>query len=267
VATLINRPVSGANRGIGHGLATLLAARPNTIIFAGARDPAAQSLKDLSAKYPNVHPIKLTSGDQANNEAVASKIQSTAGQLDVVIANAGKLTTAFLNYTNSKCIPGIANHYGPVATTPASQFRDHWEVNTLGPVVLFQAVHTLLLASPSGAPIFAVISTGLASMTKYIHLSAGAYGSSKAAINFLVKVLDTEHPSLISLAINPGWVATELGNAAASTKGMPQAPVSLDDSLAGILARLDGATKEKSSGRFLTFRSATGNPSDVEIPW
>ncbi|KAJ7829268.1 hypothetical protein B0H14DRAFT_2810290 [Mycena olivaceomarginata] len=215
--------ISGANRGIGHGLVTLLAARPNTIIFAGARDPAAQSLKDLSAKYPNVHPIKLTSGDQANNEAVASKIQSTAGQLDVVIANAG-----------------IANHYGPVATTPASQFRDHWEVNTLGPVVLFQA---------------------------YIHLSAGAYGSSKAAINFLVKVLDTEHPSLISLAINPGWVATELGNAAASTKGMPQAPVSLDDSLAGILARLDGATKEKSSGRFLTFRSATGNPSDVEIPW
>jgi len=242
--------ISGANRGIGHGLAALLAARPNTIIFAGARDPAAQSLKDLSAKYPNVHPIKLTSGDQANNEAVASKIQSTAGQLDVVIANAG-----------------IANHYGPVATTPASQFRDHWEVNTLGPVVLFQAVHTLLLASPSGAPIFAVISTGLASMTKYIHLSAGAYGSSKAAINFLVKVLDTEHPSLISLAINPGWVATELGNAAASTKGMPQAPVSLDDSLAGILARIDGATKEKSSGRFLTFRSATGNPSDVEIPW
>ncbi|KAJ7303537.1 hypothetical protein DFH08DRAFT_825822 [Mycena albidolilacea] len=68
--------ISGANCGIGHGLSALLAARPNTIIFASARNPAAQSLKDLSAN------------DQANNEAVASKIQSTAGQLDFVIANA-----------------------------------------------------------------------------------------------------------------------------------------------------------------------------------
>lgn len=59
-------------------------------MFAGARDPAAQSLKNLSAEYPNVHAVKLTSGDKEDNEAAAKFIEEKAGQLDVIIANAGK---------------------------------------------------------------------------------------------------------------------------------------------------------------------------------
>ncbi|KAJ6555168.1 hypothetical protein DFH09DRAFT_1165694 [Mycena vulgaris] len=142
-------------------------------------------------------------------------------------------------------IPGISNYFGSLAATPISQFRSHWEVNTLGPVVLFQAAHTLLLASPSKAPIFALISTGGASMGRYNDIQAAAYGSSKAAANFLVKAMDTENPALIALAINPGWVATENGNAGAHANGMPHAPVSVEDSVAGIMSRIDGATREK----------------------
>ncbi|KAJ7432712.1 hypothetical protein B0H11DRAFT_1622315, partial [Mycena galericulata] len=125
--------------------------------------------------------------------------------------------------------------------------------NTLGIIVLFQAAHALLLASPTGAPTFALISTGGASMTRYFHIQAAAYGSSKAAANFLVKVLDAEHPSLITMAINPGWVATDMGNTGAVANGMPTAPVTVDDSVKGIMSRIDGATKEKSSGRFWNF--------------
>ncbi|KAJ7776755.1 hypothetical protein DFH07DRAFT_797614 [Mycena maculata] len=245
--------ISGANRGIGYGLATTLAARPNVIVFAGARDPAAQSLKDLSAKHPNVHPVKLTAGDEADNEAAIAEVQKIAGQLDVIIANAA-----------------ISKYYGTVATTPLSEFREHWEVNTLGTIVLFQAAHGLLLASPSGVPTFALISTGAASIERYIHLQAGAYGASKAAANFLVKVLDKEHPALIALAINPGWVATDMGNRGAVANGLPRAPVSVEDSVAGILSRIDGATKEKSSGRFWNFKATSGNAWDVEteeVPW
>ncbi|KAJ7460722.1 aflatoxin biosynthesis ketoreductase-like protein nor-1 [Mycena latifolia] len=240
--------ISGANRGIGYGLAATLAARPNTVVFAGARDPAAKSLKELSAKHPNVHPVKLTSADKADNEAAIAEIKKKAGQLDVIIANAG-----------------ISNHYGPLATTPLEQFKEHWEVNTLGLVVLFQAAHTLLLASPTGAPIFAYISTGGASMGRYMHLQAPAYGSSKAAANFLIKVLDAEHPKLVTLAISPGWVATDMGNAGATANGLPAAPVTTEDSVEGILTRIDGATKEKSSGRFWNFKKTfEGNPWDID---
>jgi NAD(P)-dependent dehydrogenase (short-subunit alcohol dehydrogenase family) len=91
--------VSGANRGIGYGLVATIAARPNTIIFAGARDPAAQSLKELAAKHSNVHPVKLTSGDKADNEAAIAEIQKTAGRLDVIIANAGTLIVLLLLFS------------------------------------------------------------------------------------------------------------------------------------------------------------------------
>ncbi|KAJ6576949.1 hypothetical protein DFH09DRAFT_1450537 [Mycena vulgaris] len=246
--------ISGANRGIGYALAATLAARPDTVVFAGARDPAAHSLKDLAAKHPNVHPVKLTSADQADNEAAIAEIQKIAGQLDVIIANAG-----------------IAKHQGPLATTPISEFKDHWEVNTLGTVVLFQAAHTLLLASPTKAPIFALISTAGASMGHYAPLQATAYGSSKAAANFLVKGMDAESPALIALAIHPGWVATEMGNAGANANGMAQAPVSIEDSVAGIMSRIDGATREKSGGRFWNYKATNGGMlwdiTTEDVPW
>ncbi|KAJ7157985.1 aflatoxin biosynthesis ketoreductase-like protein nor-1 [Mycena crocata] len=238
--------ISGANRGIGHGLAAALAARPNTIVFAGAREPKAESLKDLSARHPNVYALKLTSGDQMDNEAAIAEIQRTAGHLDVIIANAG-----------------ISTHYGPLATTPLPVLREHWEVNTLGPVVLFQAAHTLLLASPTGIPTFALISSAAGSIASFISLSAATYGSSKAGANFLIKALAAEHSSLIAFAIAPGWVATDMGNRSARANGLDGAPVSIDESVAGILARIDGATVEKSSGRFWSFRDSGSG----EISW
>ncbi|KAJ7604567.1 hypothetical protein FB45DRAFT_1030659 [Roridomyces roridus] len=246
--------ITGANRGIGYVLAKTIAARPNTIVFAGTRDPTAQSLKDLVATHPNVHPVKLVSADKESNDAAVAEIQKTAGQLDVVIANAG-----------------IANHYGPIGSTPVSQFKEHWEVNTLGVIVLFQAAQELLLASPTGAPIFALISSAAGSISNFRNVGAGAYGSSKAAANFIVKALDAENPKLISLAIHPGFVATDMGNHGATAVGMEKAPITVDDSVQGLLSRIDGATKEKSSGRFFPWkRSSTGKPWDIdldEIPW
>jgi norsolorinic acid ketoreductase len=165
---------------------------------------------------------------------------------------------------------GISNYYGPLATTPISQFRDHWEVNTLGPVVLFQASQALLLASPTKTPTFALVSTGGASISKYFPLSASAYGSSKAAANFLVVAMHNEIPDLIVFALNPGWVATDMGNAAANANGMPQAPVSVEVSVAGMLSRIDGATREKSGGKFWNFKAMRGSPWDIdseEVSW
>ncbi|KAJ6460241.1 hypothetical protein C8R45DRAFT_1221117 [Mycena sanguinolenta] len=246
--------ISGANRGLGYGLAATLAARPNAIVFAGARNPVAESLKELAARHPNVHPVKLTAGDKADNEAAIAEIQKTAGQLDIVIANAG-----------------VVKHRGPVATAPLSEFRDHFEVNTLGLVVLFQAAHELLLASPTGAPTLAYISAVTASISAYYDVRASAYTTSKVAENFLVKALDAEHPALISMAIHPGWVATDMGNEGAVSSGMPKAPVTVEESVAGILARIDGATKEKSSGRFWNFKAVKdGKPWELateEVPW
>jgi hypothetical protein len=106
--------VSGANRGIGKsnptqsarlsltsvlpglGLVKALATRPEAIVFAGARNPSsANELGELAKTQKNVHVLKLTSCDEADNRAAVAEIKRTAGALHVVIANAGKYALVF----------------------------------------------------------------------------------------------------------------------------------------------------------------------------
>jgi NAD(P)-dependent dehydrogenase (short-subunit alcohol dehydrogenase family) len=86
-------PVSGAGRGIGFKLVEDLAARPNTVIFAGVRSFPLQEdhqLAQLAAKYPEIiFPVKVTSADEEDNKAAAAFVREKAGKVDVVIANAG----------------------------------------------------------------------------------------------------------------------------------------------------------------------------------
>jgi NAD(P)-dependent dehydrogenase (short-subunit alcohol dehydrogenase family) len=101
--------VSGANRGIGEsnpaqsaklsltsalpglGLVKALATRPDTVVFAGARNPSsANALGELAKTQKNVHVLKLTSCDETDNRAAAAEIKRIAGALHVVIANAGE---------------------------------------------------------------------------------------------------------------------------------------------------------------------------------
>lgn len=76
----------------GFALTTVLAARPNTVVFAGARNPSgASELQALAKSLPDrIHVVKLDSTDvEAHNTAV-EQIKKEVGRLDVVIANAGQ---------------------------------------------------------------------------------------------------------------------------------------------------------------------------------
>lgn len=63
-------------------------------------------------------------------------------KIDTVIANAG-----------------ISQFVGPVINTPISEVREHFEVNTISVIALFQAVRPLL--SASSQPRLVTLSTGL----------------------------------------------------------------------------------------------------------
>ncbi|KZO92366.1 NAD(P)-binding protein [Calocera viscosa TUFC12733] len=241
--------VSGANRGIGLGLVTTLAARPNVIIFAGARTPAsATNLKALEAKYPGkVHTVKLTSADKADNQAAVEEIKRVAGKLDVVIANAG-----------------IAKFLGSVLTTPEQELRDHYEINVIGPAVLFQATWPLLKASPK--PIFGIVSSGVGSVATGATLPAGtfAYGASKAGANFLCMKLHSEHPELVVLAISPGPVQTDMSDFVKNEDPFIAANmkfINVETSVNGILKHiLDPARNEKDGPKLTNYDGSV-------IPW
>jgi norsolorinic acid ketoreductase len=238
--------ISGANRGIGLGFVQALAKRPDTVIYAAVRDPSnANELQKLNSLTKNIHIIKLESVSESDAKAAAEKIENISGYVDVVIANAG-----------------ILKYQGPVVTTPIQEIRDHYEVNFVGPLILFQALYPLLKKSKSGAPKFVVISTVLGSIGDMYPVPTTPYGASKAAINYVTKKIHQEHENdgLIAFPMHPGLVQTDLGNPFAKCIGMEQAPVTIEDSIQGQLKVIDGATREKTSGKFWDFE---GN----ELAW
>lgn len=154
--------VSGANRGIGYALVERLSTDPNVVIYAGARNPSgATKLHELSKScLAKINVVKLDSLNYDDPATVAKQIESEEGKIDVIIANAGMLTFNTLcswSIVVLICDPGIAKHFGPLATTPLSEFQDHFDVNTKGVIALFQATHALL--EKSEKPTFVLLSS------------------------------------------------------------------------------------------------------------
>ena len=114
---------------------------------------------------------------------------------------------------------GISNYYGKVGVTPLKEFTEHYQVNTLGPVILFQAVLPLLNAASS--PKFVIISTEAASLAslEHIPLEHAAYGSSKVAVNFVAKKIHVEYPNIIAFPLNPGWLQTDVCSSTFQSNG------------------------------------------------
>ncbi|KAJ3039986.1 hypothetical protein HDV00_011541 [Rhizophlyctis rosea] len=232
--------ITGANRGIGFALVSALAKRENTTIFATARDPTkATDLQTLAKSNPNLHIVKLESGSIADAQAAAEYVSKTTedGGLDIVIANAG-----------------ISDAYYSVLNTTPEVLENHFSVNVTGPLVLFQALYPVLKKRQTRK--FVAISTGLASITNIFPAPVLGYGLSKVGLNYLIRKIHSEHAEegFITFPLSPGWVDTDMGRQGATTllgEGN-KPPITTEQSVAGILKTVDGATKE-SAGRFLSF--------------
>ncbi|KAF4550792.1 Norsolorinic acid ketoreductase nor1-like protein 2 [Elsinoe fawcettii] len=238
--------VTGANRGIGKGLVAELLRREKTTVIAAVRTLNNTSTEDLESlpkgRDSRLVLIKIDSSSETDASTASEQVQQQFGidHVDTIIANAG-----------------IGKYYGPVASTPMSEIKDHFTVNVLGSLAVFQAFWPLLQLSST--PKFVAITTGLASIADMANfpIPSGAYGASKAMLNYLVRKLHFENEALTAFVISPGWVQTDMGNAGAVSSGMKEAPVTLQDSVAGILNKVDLATRDRSGGNFQSFDEAT----------
>ncbi|KZP20403.1 putative aflatoxin biosynthesis ketoreductase nor-1 [Athelia psychrophila] len=233
--------ITGANRGLGLGLTAIFLARPNNTVVAAVRTPSnadsVASLKSLPVGASSkLILVKIDSLSETDAAAAVQLLQAEHGitALDVVIANSG-----------------IANYVGPAVTTPLHEMRAHFEVNTLGPLVLFQATAALLEAAHDGK--FFVMSTGGASIGDMMPFPGTAYSSSKAAVNFITRKIHFEHEKITSVALIPGWVQTDMGDATASTLGLPRSTLTVKESVAGLVKIIDTATRAETSGTFASY--------------
>ncbi|KAL4996870.1 hypothetical protein BDV10DRAFT_170938 [Aspergillus recurvatus] len=235
--------VTGANRGIGRGLAAHYLAQPDTTVIGTVRDVSSENAKDLVTLPKGdgsrliVVPLIVDSPSGAAEAVSEIQTQHHIEHIDIVIANAG-----------------ICNHYGPVLRMTDSDVLSHFEVNTLGPLRLFRAV--ALLLQKASTPKFAYISTLLASIHEIEQLPSmtAAYGMSKVAGNYLIKKIDAENEDLIALSIDPGWVQTDMGSRSAQAHGLAKAPVTIQDTIHGITSQIEAATKATTSGQFVNYK-------------
>uniref|UniRef100_A0A183CPQ2 C-factor n=1 Tax=Globodera pallida TaxID=36090 RepID=A0A183CPQ2_GLOPA len=69
-----------------------------------------------------------------------------------------------------------------------------------------------------------------------------AYGMSKAAMHHFSKMFSVDEPDIVSVAIHPGWIATDMGG--------PNAPVTLDERIPQ-LVKLIGTLTKADSGKLM----------------
>ncbi|ROV87035.1 hypothetical protein VSDG_10023 [Cytospora chrysosperma] len=239
--------ITGANRGIGRGLAETFLSRPNHTVIGAVRDfksPTAESLKAFkAAEGSSVILVKIEGVSETDADETVKVLAAEHGihSLDIVIANAG-----------------IANVWTRVEGIDIKDMREFFEVNTYPVVRLLKAVYPLLkkTSDEGGQPIFVAVSTEAASiqdLEKNTPYLLGAYGASKVAVNYIVRRAHFENEWLTAFVVNPGFAQTDMGNFGAKKFGFEQAFVPVVDSVSGLIKHIDGASRETTSGKFLSY--------------
>ncbi|KAI0457021.1 NAD(P)-binding protein [Xylaria acuta] len=243
--------ITGVGKGIGRGLLETYLLRPNYTVIGSIRDkhaPIADELKQLPKAVGSKLIIVSIEATSATDVPKAVDDLATAGidYIDIAIPNSGFTPTP-----------------GPLDAVDVSDVTKTMNINSIGPIYLYKGLLPFLEKSKK-SPKWAAMSSAAASITRVEQHSAHyllAYGMSKAGQNFFTQAIHTTHPWIISFAMHPGFVQTDMGNLGARMMGMEKAPDTIEDSVNKIIAAIDGATREKTSGKFLNIKDGS------EVPW
>jgi NAD(P)-dependent dehydrogenase (short-subunit alcohol dehydrogenase family) len=128
-----------------------------------------------------------------------------------------------------------------LADYPLDTFRQVYEVNVTAPLALIQQALPLLAQSPQGGIINVTSDAGVEGYEGW-----GGYGSSKAALEQLSKVLAAEHPELKVWWVDPGDMNTVMHQEAYPGEDISDRPPP-EESVPGILRLID---EDAPSGRY-----------------
>ena len=189
--------ITGANKGIGHAIASELAARGFTVLV-GARD-AARGEAAARRIAGDACPIALDVTRADSIAAAAARIRRELGRLDVLVNNAGITATAQASEASLEDVRAV------------------FETNVFGVIAVTQAMLPLIRQAPAGRIVNVSSRIGsLSAITDPTFPMPGvggvAYGPSKTALNAVTIAFAQElagTPVKVNLAC-PGYTATDL---------------------------------------------------------
>ena len=180
--------VTGASRGLGRALACALAERGWRLVI-DAR--GASALDEVAGELSGVTKVTALPGDVADEAHLAALVEAAdeLGDLEVVVNNASWLGPS---------------PQPPLADYPMEVLHDVFAVNLFAPLRLIQKALPSLQA-PGGRVINVTSDAAVESYSGW-----GGYGSSKAALEQLSRVLAAEHPELKVYWVDPGDMNTQM---------------------------------------------------------
>ena len=219
--------VTGAGRGLGLEFARQYAADGWRVIACCRSPKDAPELKKIKVE---AHALDVASHDSIQHLAKALN----GMPIDVLINNAG-----------------IHGDRRPFGETDAELWKQIFAVNTIAPVQVLAALLENVAASAQKK--VANISSRVGSIGDNPTGGSYAYRSSKTALNMAMvnAAHELKNRGITILLIHPGWVQTDMGG--------PSAPVTIEQSIAGVRRIIDKATPAE-SGHFYDY---TGR----QIPW
>jgi NAD(P)-dependent dehydrogenase (short-subunit alcohol dehydrogenase family) len=220
--------IIGASRGIGLGLAKAFAER-GWQVTATVRDRSKPGGLD---KISGVTIETVDIAEAASARALAERLADVT--FDVVIVNAGM---------------GGPRGERPETVNDAD-FCQLFLTNALGPV---RIAEFLIGCVRPQTGVIGLMTSQLGSVEQASAGGVELYRASKAALNSFTRSFAARHRELglAILSLHPGWVKTDMGG--------PNAPVTVEDSAAGLLAVIERARKDRQDGYF-DYRGET-------LPW
>lgn len=210
--------VVGASRGIGWELCKQLLTRGDRVVATCRDDEGAARLTSLSPTHCQV--VKM---DVRAPEGVAALRRALGDQaVDLLVHSAAVMPS------NPQSLEEI----------DYAEWAETFAVNVHAPYRVITALQGNLRRSSRPRAI------ALSSIMGCLHRdSVGhyAYRSSKAALNKVMKLLSRDLAEIVVCPVHPGWVRTEMGG--------PEADLSVEDSVAGLIALSERLTLED-TGRF-----------------
>jgi 3-oxoacyl-[acyl-carrier protein] reductase len=184
--------VTGASRGIGKGIATLLAARGATVVAAARGDNAAATVSEITAAGGKAEVAALEVTDSAAVDALMSGTVERHGRIDILVNNAGITRDQLMLRLKREDWDAV------IATNLTAAFSCSQAV--LRPMIKQRAGRIIMITSVVGQ-------SGNAGQANYAASKAGLIGFTKSLAR------EVASRNITVNAIAPGLIETEMTKA------------------------------------------------------